>query len=157
MSSAYTTPAAIYAEIPQPSVNDACDDLSDGNAAEIAAVLTQIIANASNAIDGYLAARYTTPFSAPYPVQVTDAALIFACEKIWARRPIADRKNPFTARADEYRQIFKDIAERKRALDIKNAGESPGAQVGGYKPVAGRMSTLPTFGDGNSLGQNCNN
>ena len=145
---AYITPAQIYAKIPQPKVNDALDDVGDGNAATIQQNLDQIIANAGTAVDGRLGARYATPFvlnaNNAYPAIVVEAALIFACEEIYKRREIAGVKNPFGTEADNLRKRLDDIAWRNMPLDA-TIEEDLVAAAGTNAYVPGRITQNPAI------------
>lgn len=112
---AYITYPQIYAEIPQQKVNDALDDDGDGQAD--AGLLDAIIANACSAVDGKLGGRFATPFTAPVPAIVVQAALIFACEKIYGRREMTGQKNPYTDQANKIRDMLDLINQRKMPLD----------------------------------------
>lgn len=123
---AYITRAQIVNKIPAPTLNDALDDDRDG-AADVG-LLEAIIDEASECVDALVGARYTTPFTGTIPALVERAALAFACEIIYARRPGVE-KNPFKAEADTYREQLRLVAERKVA--IAGATEvTPGAAWG---------------------------
>ena len=53
----------------------------------------QIAAAATRRVDGILGSRYPTPFNAPLPSVVVQAAVTFAAEQLYIRRGYAE--NPF--------------------------------------------------------------
>lgn len=133
----YCTQAEIETRIPAPHLNDALDDDRDGTADE--GVLTAIIASADNAVDAYLAGLYDVPI-APAPAPCKEASLIFACEAIYDRRQIVER-NPFTARANFWRQRLQDIGDGKLPLDAATVKTfTPGAAVTEDARIDGSMA-----------------
>lgn len=123
---AYTTQAKIESKIPPPHLNDALDDDRDGTADS--GVIDTIIEVASTAVDALLAARYEVPFTTP-PAMVQEAALIFACEAIYDRRQILD-KNPYTARADDWRELLGKIGGGAGSIDAATEQSfTPGAAI----------------------------
>ena len=110
----YLVQRDLEAAIPAQQLVDALDD--DGDGAADANKLADVIAGASRQVDGFLAGRYTVPFSDPAPAAVREAAFVFACELIYARRPSAG-ENPFKKRADDWRKQLELIASGKQALD----------------------------------------
>ena len=138
----YITPQQIYGKIPQQKVNDACDDSGDGDAAQIAATLNQIIADACQVVDGMLQGRYPVPFSGAPPAVVVQAALAFACEAIYGRRQVGEQVNPFTTQARVYRGsssgpgLLTKIANRELPLDAAEVESiTPGAVIVEDAPV----------------------
>lgn len=78
-------------KIPQKFLVQALDDDQDG---EVDAGLWELVqAQAARAVDSRLGQRYEVPFADP-PAIVLEAALIFACEGIYARR-VGPDENPF--------------------------------------------------------------
>lgn len=131
---AYITYSQVYAKIPQVKVVEALDDDSDGKADE--GLFDAVIANAGNAVDGQLQGRYATPFPAPFPAVVVQAALIFTCEDIGKRREIFGEKNPWTAEADALRKQLTRIANREIPLDASEAQAfQPGAAITEESPL----------------------
>lgn len=136
----YITQDQIAALIPMPKLVDALDDNGDGvidlidpDNPQSLTVLGQIMANASNEVDGFLQGRYSTPFADP-PAVVVQATLMFACEAIYARREVGDDKNPFSPKARIYRGsnstpgILTKIANRELPLDASEGEQiTPGA------------------------------
>jgi phage gp36-like protein len=114
----YTTIESIKSHIPVELLIQALDD--DGDKVADAGLLEQIVADASTAVDALLGGSFETPFTDP-PAAVRDAASIFACELIYERRPTG-AKNPFTARADQWRAGLRKIAAGETALTNENTG-----------------------------------
>jgi len=127
----YVTQQQIAASIPLPTLTDALDDDRDGVAD--AGLLDNIIAQASQSVDAYLAGIYAVPFADPAPAAVGDAAYTFACEMIYDRRAVA--ANPFKAAADGWRKRLEAIAKREQNLDASvPLAAVPGAAI--TEPVA---------------------
>jgi len=125
---AYITQPAIEAKVPAPVLIDALDDDGDGQADD--GLLDQIIQNASDAVDGYLAGLYTVPFSDPIPAAVTTATLIFTLEDIYSRRNIPDAQNPFSKQANDWRARLTKIGNRELPLDAATEKTfTPGAVI----------------------------
>lgn len=113
----YTTQAAIQALVPPAHLRDALDDEASGM--DNPTQLAQVITNADNDVDAYLAGIFTVPID-PVPAVCASASLIFACETIYARRidslGLSDR-NPFKARADFWRSRLQKIGNGELPLD----------------------------------------
>ena len=108
---AYVQRAQVTAKIPAPILTDALDD--DGDGKEDAGLLDQIILNASQMVNAPLSGIYNTPFPDPAPPAVSEAALIFTLEGIYARRPTgAEGKNPWTSQANAWRHELEQMAKR---------------------------------------------
>jgi len=84
-------------------------------------VLDTIMQMASDAADAFVASIYSTPFTSYVPKKIKDAALIFTCEALYARRLSPDEKNPFKTRADLYRQQLTTIGSGTVPLDANVA------------------------------------
>ena len=97
----YIAMGDIQGMIPLKFLIEGLDDNGDGEAdgAAIDAVFTQ----ASQAVDGLLEGRFTTPFTNPIPKIVIEATKIFAAELIYQRRGTKAEENPFTKQANQYR------------------------------------------------------
>mgnify|MGYP001267666839 CR=1 FL=1 len=122
----YCTQAQIETTIPAPVLNDALDDDRDGTADT--GVLTNIIAQADQAVDAFLGGIYTVPFETP-PAAVREASYIFACELVYARRQVV-QENPFTARADAWRTRLQKIGNGEMPLDNATSKTfTPGASI----------------------------
>lgn len=123
----YTTQTKIQTLIPAADLTDALDDDRDGNADS--GLLDAVIDTASTAVDAFLSGLYSVPFTTP-PAVVQEAALIFSCEAIYARRLQADQKNPFTARANYWRERLQKIGNGDLPLDAAtDQTNTPGAVV----------------------------
>lgn len=134
----YVTQARIEVRIPAPLLIQALDDDSDGVAD--AAVLTELLQAASDAVDALVESQYSVPFATP-PAMVKEAAFIFACEMIYDRRQVAER-NPFKAAADDWRQRLALVGKGEVPLDTAS---------GGGAAVVTNTSTVTQVTDLNSL------
>ena len=124
---AYTTQTDIETLIPAAHLSDALDDNRDG--AADAGLLDSLIATAANAVDAYLGGIFTVPFTTP-PAAVKEAALVFACEMIFARRLALDEKNPFSSRANFWRDRLEKIGKGQLPLDAATERpNTPGAVI----------------------------
>lgn len=115
----YTSASQIAAAIPGPALTDALDD--DRDQVADPGLLDTIIAQASQTVDAFLASIYDVPFADPAPAPVKEAAFVFACELIYARRERTGDENPFTKRANAMRDLLKQIGSGKQPL----AGATP--------------------------------
>jgi len=132
---AYTTQKAIQTVIPKPVLKDALDDNNDGLPDD--GLLDQIIVTASNAVDALLAAHYDVPFPDPAPAMVQEAAFVFSCEIIYARRE-RDNPNPYTARANALRETLQKISQGILQLDATVTSAIPAAG-GSFPRVPARI------------------
>lgn len=130
---AYTTQADIEANIPGPYLVDALDDDKDGNADP--GLLDTIVSGASNAVDSYLAGIYTVPLN-PVPAVAKEASCVFTCEMIYARRGVPVDENPFTKRANFWRDRLEKIGKGEIPLDA--------GQVREVAPVAAITDAMAT-------------
>ena len=120
----YITQALIEAQIPAPSLLEACDDTKSGDwTAETVATLAAIIAGADAQVDSFLSGLYTVPLSPVAPV-AKEASLIFACETIYKRRLAPDEKNPFTERARIWRERLQKIGDGEMPLSTATGSAS---------------------------------
>ena len=112
----YTTQQLLQDEIGGlGKLTEALDD--DGSGTLDPALVARILQRASDAVDSFLSGRYIVPLS-PVPKLAAEAALIFACEILFnRRRQGADEKNPYTTRANNFREELKEISDRKKSLD----------------------------------------
>ena len=125
---AYLTATDLAVAIPAPFLNDACDDDRDGLADP--GLLDQILEQASLAVDAYLGSLYAVPIT-PAPPSVKEAALVFACELVYARRLAPDDKSPWTERAKTWRQRLEKIGNKELPLDAATLRAfTPGAIIG---------------------------
>ena len=126
----YITRDDVLTLISNSELDQFTNDSSDGS--DTASTLTIVITDCSNQVDAYLAAIYTTPFTAPYPAKAKEACLVFTCEALYARRLTPDEKNPFKTRADMWRRLLESIGSGEQPLDVS----IPRAfQPGGYTLV----------------------
>ena len=133
--SAYTSQAQLAGYISQQNLISLTDDTNSGSVDT--GVLASVIQACSNTVDGLLAATYPVPFTGtPLPTLVTEAATMFACEALYARRLVPGEHNPFKAEADMFRKSLGAIAQNGGGLD--NA--QPRAYVPGF--VEGNWSRL---------------
>lgn len=125
---AYVTEAEIETLIPGPYLIEATDDNRDGVAD--AGLLAQIIATGCVAVDAYLAGLYAVPFAAPVPAVAREAACVFVCEMIYARRGVSAADNSFSKRAEFWRGRLERIGKGLEPLDSTLARQfAPGAVV----------------------------
>jgi len=106
--------------------------LDDDNTGQLDSdLVNRILQRAGDAVDSFLSGRYVVPLS-PVPKLAVEASLIFACEIIFNRRRQGlDEKNPYTGRANSFREELKDIADRKKSLDAQERPAfTPGAIIG---------------------------
>jgi len=83
---------------------------------EESGVIDTIISIADNEIDGYLAGRYTVPFSAPLPGMVANAALIITCDLIYRRNSVPNEGNPWNQSAKDIREALQAISNGSAIL-----------------------------------------
>jgi hypothetical protein len=83
-------------------------------------------AAASNSVEAILSAIHTTPFTAPIPPLVVEAATIFFCESLFSRRGVYGDSNPFKVRADELRETLRSVASGGLMLDASTSGDIAG-------------------------------
>jgi hypothetical protein len=115
----YVTQADVLSLLSNTQLVDALNDDSSGDITSPvnAAVLPNIIAVCSRAVDAKLANIYTVPFPDPAPAKVRDATLIFVCEALLNRRLPPDVKNPFADRANDWRRELVKIGHGELELD----------------------------------------
>ena len=125
----YCTRADLEAVIPPQFITQALDDNGDGTEDE---GLFDTICDAIDAtIDGYLSGRFATPFSAPVPPLVRDAARVFVSESLYQRRGYASDANPYTARANQLRKQLENIGNGNGSL-----GGVPTTGTTGRPPIS---------------------
>jgi len=123
----YVTRAEIETEIPGPTLIEALDDDRDG--AEDEGLFNALVASASQTVDAFLSARYYVPFVPPEPPGAREAAFAFLGEKVYARRQVTE-KNPFTARANVWRERLAAISKGQANLEAStNSVASFGAAI----------------------------
>lgn len=111
----YVTQAQLETEIPAPHLADAVDDDREGGADTDK--LDAILQKASDIVDGYIGALYEVPYGEPAPVACREAAFCFAGELIYARRGASSDANPFTKRAEAWREKLDLIGKGELKLD----------------------------------------
>jgi phage gp36-like protein len=139
----YVTTAQVTAIIPAPVLRDALDDEGTGQLFEdpdslLPARLAQVLQNASDKVDAFCAARYSTPFASP-PKAVVRAALCFAAAAIYARREVPEEKLPPEAKESKrWEELLQKVQDGKASLDVALA-PALGAAAGGNPFVPGRI------------------
>lgn len=125
---AYVTQARIETALPPQHLRDALDDDGDGQADS--GILEEIIASASQAVDGFLAGLFAVPFADPAPAAAAEAAFVFALERIYDRRQAGER-NPWRSQADGWRERLERMGKGDLPLDAGVTGvvATPGAAV----------------------------
>lgn len=124
----YITQDDLSPEIPADFVTQALDDDADGVADD--GVWDLVSAAVDRAIDSYLGRRYAVPITLdPLPAIIPQAAVIFACELLHQRRGQHGDKNPFTKRANGWRESLERIATGKESLSLSTAPVRPPISV----------------------------
>lgn len=124
----YVTKAQLIAEVPPQHLADALDDDAEGG--EDSNTGDTVMAQASAAVDGFLASLYPVPFADPAPAAATAAAFAFAGEMIYARRGVTAETNPFTKRAEFWRERLQKIGSGELPLDATIPRQfAPGAAI----------------------------
>lgn len=131
---AFSSSAMAYVElvdlkdkVPDRDLVQMLDDNKDG--VVDADVWAQVQAGVQTEIDGTLGQRYEVPFAAPIPAVVKLAAKRFAIEAVYARRGLADEKQPFVVDANATRKVLQAIAEGKAALAPERQRANPSGVV----------------------------
>jgi phage gp36-like protein len=139
----YVQQSDLTADIPPEFITQALDDNNDGVAD--AGLWDLIAQDVSDAIDMQIGVRYAVPLqpdgNGNYPTTVVSAARILAAEKLYARRPAADMRNPWTARANQIRAMLDKIGAGSLPLDPSQQRQDPSASV-----VSSRLQTVPRGG-----------
>lgn len=112
---AYITQADITNVIDAINLVAMTDDYAQGQINQT--VLNNILQLASDKADALVSSIYVVPFSAPVPVKVKTAAIIFAAEMLYQRRLTPDQRNPMTDQADHWRKELMDINRGLLSLD----------------------------------------
>lgn len=110
----YATRSDLDAIIPPQFIIQALDDNADG--AEDDGLFAKISDAADRAVNAYLSGRYRTPFAAPVPDLVAEAAKIFIAESLYARRGFESDRNPYTSRANGLRKQLENIGNGNGSL-----------------------------------------
>lgn len=123
----YVTRQQVIAKIPAQVLNDALDDNGDGK--EDAGAFDNVVAVASQEVDGYLGGLFTVPFATP-PAKVREATLAFVLEMLYQRRNIEEDKNPHAKTAKYYRDHLQKVGNRELPFDAATDKEfEPGAVI----------------------------
>ncbi len=133
----YVTQSELAAEIPAQLLLEALDDDGDGVLDDSA--WAAVLSAASTAVDGFLAARYTVPFTTP-PAPVKAAAFAFAGEMVYSRRGTPTDKNPFTKRADYWRTQLAKIGAGNGGLESETDDDDSSAAWGSKTVIATRTT-----------------
>ncbi len=123
----YTTLAQVSAKLPAQFVTEALDDDRDGQAD--AAVWEAVADGAAREVDGFLAMRFSVPFTGDVPAVVSSASLIFVMETLYDRRGFTGEKNPYSERADAQRKTLRDIGDGKLPLTPTIVKKTPSVSV----------------------------
>lgn len=125
---AYVTREQLETEIPPKHLADAVDDDAEGGADTDR--FEAIAQQASDDVDGYLSSIYPTPFSEPIPAAVKAAAFVFTGERLYARRGVSADDNPFTKRANDWREKLTKTGAGELPLDANIVKAfTPGAAI----------------------------
>lgn len=123
----YLTQADLATLIPPEFIVEALDDDGDGGADP--GLWDAVATEVSEAVDGYLAQRYSLPLPLPLPPLVSQAAKIFACELLHQRRGLFGDKNPFHRRADDLREKLQAISSGESPLSAAATPAAPSISI----------------------------
>jgi phage gp36-like protein len=112
---AYISQPDLENVIPPPHFRAFLDDTRDGQAD--AGLLERIMDAASNEVDAYIAPVHSVPLTSA-SATAKAAAVAFACEMLYTRRMISGDNNPWTARADSWREKLGRIGSGDLPLDV---------------------------------------
>ncbi len=110
----YVLLANLEADLPPQFLIEALDDDSDGVIE--ATTWNKVAAAVAAEIDGLLGQRYTVPFQNPLPAIIPHAARILALHKLYQRRGVEDKANPFAKSAEDIRAKLSAIGSGKESL-----------------------------------------
>jgi phage gp36-like protein len=113
--------------IPEEFLVQALDDNGDG--AEDTGLLAAIVADAEREIHGYCRQRYVTPFSAPVPDLIVDAAKILTAYRLYVRRGRGGEANPLRDDASRIRRKLQAVAEGDEQLTADQVPQNSPAVV----------------------------
>lgn len=114
---AYITVNDIYNKIDQVQVQAMTNDY-DSNAPLNTTILNNILQLASDNVDALVSSVYAVPFNPPFPKKLRMAAIVFACEMLYARRIVPEEKNPMKSEADHWRNELMLINKGLLSLDF---------------------------------------
>jgi len=138
---AYTSQAAIQAEIPPPILIDALDDLGTGALdAPATANLNQVILNATNEVNRLIGQRYAGLIPDPPPSSIADAALVLAIAAIFRRRnqPLHQEMQ------DKYKKVLawlEKVGKGEEHLDL-TVPANQAAAAASTSPAPSRMTGI---------------
>lgn len=139
MPNAYTSLSQVFAKLPEQFVIEALDDDRDGELDED--VWEAVADGASREVDGFLAMKYSVPFTGDLPAVVVTASLYFVMETLYDRRSFTGEKNPYMARAEAERKKLRDIGNGDLPLMPTIVKKTPSVSV-----VAEQAKTSSAFG-----------
>jgi hypothetical protein len=123
---AYVCYTDVQGKIPPKFLIQALDDDLDGQPDP--GLFDLIASQVSTDIDGRLGQRYAVPFSAPLPAIVSSAALIFACEAVYARR-VTPEQNPWMGQGNSFRSKLDRIGQGLEPLTPELQRKAPSVSV----------------------------
>lgn len=115
------------ADLPPKFLTQALDDDNDGIAD--AGLWDKVLKSVSGEIDGILGQKFKVPFSNPLPAIVVHAARQLALAKLYQRRGIDDKANPFANAAEDIRKKLKLIAAGKEPLTPETQQAAPAVSI----------------------------
>lgn len=110
----YFTRAELEGLVPPQFILQALDD--DGDGVEDAGAFDTLCAGACNDVDAICSTLFTTPFAAPVPVLISQAALTFAAKQLYQRRGIESQKNPYASKATQATEKLTRIVQKEEAV-----------------------------------------
>ena len=122
----YINLSDISGMIPGPFLIEALDDAGVGAADP--AVVTQVLTDACQEVDGRIGGRYTTPLQMPFPTLAVYAAKLYAVRALYKRRAKADG-NPYKDDADKMDATLAEVAAGTRPLDPRVNRANPSASA----------------------------
>lgn len=111
----YCTEADIISQVGQNNIIPFLDDDQDG--AADSGLLDNIITQASDQVDGFIASVYDTPLST-VSGSVKYATIIFVCEILYRRRLTPQEQNPYREEAKRMREWLTRVSDGELALDV---------------------------------------
>jgi len=143
----YITLASLTADLPESTLNDACDDDKDGVADE--AIVAALIAGGCADVDEYLGGRFTVPLTVEMftdealPALITSAAKLFTLRRVFQRRGITGDQFPFRDPLNERIKALSAIRDGRAGLPglvEESKGTTPAAAVTEDCSVDGSMA-----------------
>jgi phage gp36-like protein len=115
------------ADLPPQFLVQALDDDNDGIAD--AGIWTKVLKSVSEEIDGILGQKFAVPFGNPLPAIAVHAARQLAIAKLYQRRGIEDKANPYAKAAADIREKLKAIAQGKEPLAPELQQSAPSVSI----------------------------